>query len=157
MAVVVDPPLFIPMFKLTDPNHFEYQDVRKWVEEGGAKFVIGGSQYKKELSKIESVLRIISELEKRRKIYKLNDLEVDEDVKFVKNIEPSVDFDDPHLVSLVRLSFVKIICVNDPRSHKYLKRKEFYGSPKLRPKLYTGSRNKKLLNKNNLCGVCYKF
>ena len=43
MAVVVDPPLFIPMLKTSDPNHQEYFDIKNWVLNGRAKFVIGGT------------------------------------------------------------------------------------------------------------------
>lgn len=156
MAVVVDPPLFIPMLKTSDPRHQEYFDIKNWVVNGKAKFVIGGTQYKNELSRIESILKLLIELDKRNKIYRISDNSVDEDVVNLKRLEPSADFDDPHLVALIRLSHAKIICVNDPRSHKFLKRNDFYDNPKLRPKLYTGSRNKRLLNDSNLSGICYR-
>ena len=101
-------------------------------------------------------MRLLLELEKKNKIYRVNDNSVDDDVINLKKLEPSTDFDDPHLVALIRLSHAKIICVNDPRSHKFLKRNDFYEKPSLRPKLYTGSRNKRLLNNSNLSGICYK-
>lgn len=155
MAVIVDPPLFIVIFNPSDPRYKEYSDVLNWVLRGPAKFVLGGEKYRQELYNIRSVLPKILELKRARKIYEVNDDLVDLEEVRLKRVEPSADFDDPHLVALVNLSKVKIICINDPRAHKFLRRSDFYKSPSMRPKLYTRAKNINLLSKSNLTGICY--
>ncbi|WP_287740311.1 hypothetical protein [Diaphorobacter sp.] len=155
MAVVVDPPLFISLFKESDPKHERFVRIKDWVVNGPAKFVYGGTTYKSELAKVGSVLAVLKVLEQKGKIHKLSDVSVDLDEFDVKNIEPKADFDDPHLVAIIRVSGVRIVCVDDPRSHKYLKSAKFYQSSKSRPKLFTNEKNINLLNKRALCGSCY--
>lgn len=147
-------PLFISFFKVTDPAHPKYRPVLEWIESGPGKLVLGGSQYQQELMKVGSVLRMLSEIEKKGKVKRADKTCVDKDVLDVKKMEPAADFDDPHLVTLIRLTGCKLICVNDPRSHKYLLADSFYGSPKLRPKLYTNHTHKHLLCASNIASCC---
>lgn len=155
MCIIIDPPLFVPMFKTTDPNHGVYQPVRDWVDSGSGKFVVGGTQYAAEVQKVCSVLMHLVEYERRGKIIRRDRTLVDAEVALVKQIEPSTDFDDPHLVALVRECGCKLICVNDPRSHRYLRATMFYKSPKDRPKLYTRVKNANLLCQTNI-PTCFR-
>jgi hypothetical protein len=154
MCIVVDPPLFVPMFKASDPEHAMYQPVRDWVENGLGKFVTGGATYKKELSRVSSILRILGELEKKGKLVKANDNKVDAEEVAVKKIFPLKDFDDPHLVAIVRTTLCKVICIRDPRAHKYLRHAKLYESTKHRPSLYTRPKNRALLCDKHICGCC---
>lgn len=155
MAVIVDPPLFVALFKESDERHNEFTELLKWVVDGPAKFIIGGTKYKKELSSVGSVLPLIMELSRARKIFYADDVAVDNEEKRVKIIEPANDFDDPHLVALVSVSKAKIICIVDPRAHKFLRRSDLYANSSMRPKLFTRAKNKNLLKKDNLKGICY--
>ena len=154
MCVVADPPTMIPMFKVTDPEHIEFAPVRDWVLNGKGKFIIGGSKYKTELLAITSILPILKELERRGKIVRRADDEVDAEVAAVKLIEPTNDFDDPHLVALIRLTGCKLICVRDPRSHRFLRSVKLYHTSSDRPKLYTKAKNITLLCQANIKACC---
>jgi hypothetical protein len=138
------------MFKHDDPEHAKFLPVKNWIESGSAKLVIGGATYKKELIKLKTILGVISEYERRGRVYRAPDDAVDAEEKIVKEIEPSKDFDDPHLVALVRITGCRVICIRDPRSHRFLRAAKFYRSSKHRPKLYTREKNKTLLCNENM-------
>lgn len=142
------------MFKSTDPEHSVFAPVREWVTNGPGKFVLGGGKYRAELLSVRSILPILQELERRGKIIRRMDAEVDADEIEVKKIEPANDFDDPHLVALVRLTGCRLICLRDPRAHKFLRAPCFYRSASDRPKLYTRAKNATLLCKNNMAPCC---
>lgn len=154
MCIVADPPTFIPMFKVDDPEHEIFSPVKKWITDGPGKFIIGGTTYKKELSKLSSALRFLTELEKKNKIIRKSDADVDNEEKNVKSIEPAKDFDDPHLVALIRLSGCKVICLRDARAHRFLQKSSLYASAPDRPKLYTAKSHQKLLCKQNIAPCC---
>lgn len=155
MGLVVDPPLYLHIFKSDSEKSEDFRPVKNWILKNKVKLAHGGTQYRCELRKLKSILGVISELQRAGKIFNIDDDKVDDDIEVLKKLEPSMDFDDPHLVSLVRLSGFKIICVNDPRSHRFLRRTDFYGETKKRPSLYTRKQNKKLLIQENIKGVCY--
>ena len=154
MCIVVDPPLFIPMFKSDDPRHAIYTPVLQWIDKGNGKFVIGGTMYKKELQGVRSIINLLVEYERKGKVANFNDKTVDANVEAVKKIEPSKDFDDPHLVALILTSGCRLICVFDPRSRKFLRDSRFYKKTKDRPKLYTREKNKALLSDKNIFACC---
>lgn len=154
MCVVADPPTLIPMFKSADPEHATFSPVRDWVVTGPGKFVIGGARYRAELTAVRTVLPFLVELERRGKIVRRSDVEVDAEENVVKRIEPAQDFDDPHLVALVRLTGCKIVCVRDPRSHRFLRASRLYRAARDRPRLYTRAGNSKLLCAANIAPCC---
>ncbi len=154
MCIVVDPPLFISMFKRTDPDYEIYQPVQKWVDSGAGKFVMGGSQYNTELMSVKSILPILLEYERKGKTRRISNTEVDNEVELLRKIEPSKDFDDPHLAALIRVCGCKLICIRDPRSHRFLRSPKLYKSLKERPKLYTRVKNSKLLCQSNIAKCC---
>lgn len=142
------------MFKSSDPEHGKYLPVKNWVEKGIGKFVIGGSQYKLELSKIKSILPFLAEFERKGKIRRADDNAVDNEIPLIQRTEPSTDFDDPHLVALVRVSGCKLICIRDPRSHRFLRSGKLYKTLQCRPKLYTREKNVNLLCAINIANCC---
>lgn len=154
MCIVVDPPTFIPMFKTSDPEHAVFWPVKNWIDNGPGKLVIGGTKYKAELSAVKSIIPFIAELERRGKVVRRPDADVDFEEKLVKQIEPALDFDDPHLAALVRLTGCKVICLRDVRAHRFLRRAKLYGSTKKRPKLYTRAKNANILCQSNLAPCC---
>lgn len=142
------------MFKSTDPNHADFVAVRQWVVEGTGKFVMGGTKYKAELMAVKSVVPFLAELERKGKVVRKRDADVDADEAAVKAIEPANDFDDPHLVALIRLTGCRLICIRDPRAHRFLRSPRFYRSKKERPRLYTRTKNGALLCALNLAACC---
>ena len=154
MCIVVDAPLLISLFKSSDPNHEKYKPVLHWLKNGSGKLVFGGTTYLQELSAVASILNVLKEFEKLHKVVRIATNLVDEHQAAVKEIAPEKNFDDPHLVAIVRASSCKLICVNDPRSHKYLRDVRFYESGKYRPSLYTRPRNHQLLSESNIMKCC---
>lgn len=154
MCIVVDPPLFVPIFKTSHPEHGVYGPVLAWICSGHGKFVLGGSIYFQELGGVRSVLPHLAELERRGKIVRRDTAAVDKQVALARAAEPCKDFDDPHLVGLVRESGCKLICISDPRSHKYLRDVKLYRSFNERPKLYTRETNHSLLCLENVAACC---
>lgn len=154
MCIVVDPPTFVHMLKTDDPEHAQFLPVWDWVSNGPGKFVMGGTKYAHELRAVKSVLRALVELEKRRKIIRKTHEEVDKEEATVKLIESSTDFDDPHLVALVRTSGCRLVCTRDLRSHRFLRSTSMYASPQHRPSLYTRAKNRNLLCANNIAACC---
>ena len=154
MCIVVDPPSFIPMFKATDPCHADFKPILEWVTGGPAKFVFGGSQYQAELFAVRSVLPLLLEMEKRGKIVRASSAEVDAEVLVVRDLEPSADFDDPHLVAIVRLTGCRLVCLRDARAHRFVRSSSLYARPNARPKLYTRAAHHRLLCQDNLAPCC---
>jgi hypothetical protein len=154
MCVVADPPTFIPMFKPSDREHAVFAPVAKWVMEGAGKFVIGGTTYREQLRAVSSIVGVLLELERIGKVVRYADIDVDSHEAEAKRLEPGSDFDDPHLVALVRLTKCKLVCVRDKRSHKFLRAAHLYSSSKDRPKLYTRRKNQSLLCPKNIAACC---
>jgi hypothetical protein len=142
------------MFKASDPEHAIFTPVREWISKGQGKFIMGGKKYASELLKVKSIIPLLAELERRGKIIRKSDVDVDAEEAIVKQIEPAKNFDDPHLVALVRLSGCKLICIRDPRSHQFLRAARLYNSPGERPKLYTRAKNIGLLCPSNVASCC---
>lgn len=154
MCIVPDAPILIPMLKPSDPAHEEFAPVLLWVRNGRGKFVVGGSKWKQELRAVRSILQPLQELERRGKIVFTPDAEVDAEVQVVKDLEPRADFDDPHLVALVRLTGCRLVCLRDPRAHRFLRDTRLYDRSTERPSLYTGMRNSRLLRDQNIAPCC---
>lgn len=154
MCIIIDPPLFIPIFKISDTDYANFSGLRDWVTNGPGKFVLGGSMYKKELSKIESILSLLNNFERSGKTVSIDDSNVDKEVKAIQKLKKSKDFDDPHLAALVRASLCRIIATRDKRSHKHLTDTALYKKPCSKPKIYGGNRNNSILCKKNVANCC---
>ena len=154
MCIVCDPPALLAVFKPDHEKHSDFSAVKDWVLNGPGKLVIGGSQYKAELGRLRSLVPLIAELSRKRKIVSANDAAVDDGVAELKRVEPSTDFDDPHLVAIARETRCKLIGVIDPRSHRFLRRTDFYKQLKDRPSLYTRAKNAHLLCTRNIASCC---
>lgn len=154
MCIVIDPPVFISLLKIDDAEHEKFKPVFDWVVNGSGKFVTGGSKYKNELKKMSSILVILAELKKKGKIVSIDDGTVDFEVDVVKGIEPAKNFDDPHLVALIRLTNCKLVCTRDIRALPYLRSGKFYSSLSQRPKIYTRKKNTGLLCSKNIAKCC---
>lgn len=154
MCIVCDPPALLAVFKEDHEKHLDFVAVRKWILEGPGKLVMGGSQYRNELARLRSLVSLIAELSKKNKIVRADDAAIDRDVADLKRIEPSTDFDDPHLVAIVRSTKCKVIGIIDPRAHRFLRRVDFYDQLRDRPNLYTRKKNSHLLCQNNISSCC---
>ena len=78
---------------------------------------------------------------------------VDERELEIRTMEPSTDFDDPHLVAIVCVSRCKVVCTLDARADQYLLEPRFYAGYG-KPKIYRQKSHKHLLCDANVVGVC---
>ena len=155
MCAIIDPPIMTSLFSETDQHHSDFAPLKRWLLSKFGKIIVGGTKYKKELSFMRSVLGVLAEFERSGKILRVPDSEVDAEVEILLKIYGGKDFDDPHLVALVRLTKCRIVCLRDVRARRHLLDVKFYGgSAKLRPKLYTRARNSNLLCERNVALYC---
>lgn len=153
MCIVVDPPVFIPLFKSRDPENRKFAPVLNWLSRGPGKLVLGGTTYEKELRQVSTILGFLAELERSGKIVRVPQGAVDLEQRMVRAIEPRPEFDDAHLVALVRASGCKLVCTRDKRAGPFIRSARFYRAG-MRPKIYTSLRHRKLLCSRNIAGCC---
>lgn len=139
------------VFDSSNTNHEEFKPVKEWLFEGKGKIIYGGTKYIKENLKYS---RLFGELRKIGKaIYISNNLVDDEEDQVSKTIE-HVDFDDQHLVALLRVSKCKLICSLDSRAYPFFRHNSFFSPANKKPKIYSRTRNKTLLCDSNFCDLC---
>jgi len=152
MCIVIDTNTFASVFDSKSTNHSEFKDVLTWIVEGKGTLVFGGSKYKKEIP--PKYLPFFSELNKRRKTCKVPDIDVDKEEIVVSGLIQHPDFDDPHLVAILRLSGCKLICSLDERAYPFFHHELFFKPARVRPKIYCSSRNRDLLCDENIADFC---
>jgi predicted DNA binding protein len=154
MCLVLDTNAFGPCFDAGNREHQEFRPVLEWVTHGKGKLVYGGTKYKKEMKSARKFLRFFATLDRAGKTVKLVDINVDQLEVEVKNIEPSRNFDDPHLIAIVLESSCRIICTSDARAIPYIKDPRFYTNGVKKPKIYTSSKNISLLADKYIAEIC---
>lgn len=146
MCVIIDTNCLSYVFDRTSDRHADFEPVLKWILCGKGFIVYGGSKYLKELKKAGKYLNIFTMLRhKKKKLVILPTEEVDREENVIKQLITNPDFDDPHLVAMVRVSSCMIICSVDTRSVKFVTNSILYSKGVKPPKYYTGLRNVKLL------------
>lgn len=154
MCLIVDTCCFSNVFDPTNANHADFKPVLVWVTKGGGRVIYGGTKYKSELKKSGRYLSLLVELSRRGRVVILDDKLVDAVEKVVRGKENNPDFDDPHLLALVIVSHCKVICTNDKRAHKFIKKSSLYPPGMSRPSIYSSKKNSDLLVKTNIVGKC---
>lgn len=153
MCIVVDINNISRVFNPNNSEHAEFIPVHDWIFTGNGKLVVGGSTFEAEMRNITWFLNVVSNLSRLNKVYRADTKEVDDLEQKIKDETPKgVDFDDPHLVSLLAVSQCKLICSDDSRAYPHFKTNiHLKGN---RPKIYTGQRNKNLLKEIHICDNC---
>ena len=152
MCIIIDANTLPSVFDSNAANHIEFKHVLDWINNGKGKLVYGGTKYKQELNR--NYLKLFSIYSRARKAVLCNDGEVDAETKKVAAVIQHPDFDDPHLVALLRVSGCKLICSLDERAYTYFHHKSFFTPASTRPKIYKSSRNADLLCDENIAEVC---
>jgi predicted nucleic acid-binding protein len=148
--IVIDTNTFSLIFNSQNVGHEEFRPVFQWIKsEREACMVYGGTKYREELKKASQYLRLFNEWKKIGKFVEINRQLIDQYENHLGGINNDRDFDDRHIVAIINISGCKLICTMDSRSMPYLKNRTFYVDGKI-PKIYSGSRNKDLLNKKNI-------
>lgn len=139
------------VFDSSNANHEEFKPVKEWLFEGKGKIIYGGTKYINENLKYT---KLFSELRKIGKAVFVSNTLVDEEENYVSEIIEDPDFDDQHLVALLRASKCKVICSLDARAYPFFQHNCFFSPANKKPKIYSGIRNKRLLCDSNLCDIC---
>jgi predicted nucleic acid-binding protein len=152
MCLIVDTNCLSHVFNINDEKHSEFEPVFNWINNGNGKLIIGGTKYLDELQKVNKILDFIVELSRNGKVVYIDNSKVDSKQKEIENKIKDKDFDDHHLIALLIVSSCKIICSLDKRAYEYFKYEKFF--PTNKPKIYSGKKNKNLLNSRNIIPIC---
>lgn len=153
MCIVIDTNNISRVFNTSNIEHKNYEPVLNWILKGKGKIIIGGTSFNNEIKKNYRFLVFLQELSKHNKVVSFKEIEVDKLESEIKElIPPSLDFDDPHIVALLKISKCRLICSEDKRAFEYFKsRKIFQGHT---PKIYSGLKNQDLLKDSNIANCC---
>jgi hypothetical protein len=97
------------------------------------------------MKKMLKYLKLVGELQKVGKFVEINGNMIDEYAVHLKKFCIDKAFNDEHLIAILNTSGCKLLCTKDIEAMPYVKRKEFY-SDKKSPQIYSGSRNRDMLN-----------
>lgn len=151
MCLIVDTNCLSAVFDKDAVNHNEFEPVIEWIYNGRGKIVYGGTKYLGELNKY---LAIYLQLRKAGKAEYVDCNLVDAEEIVVSNMIQHNNFDDQHLVALLRVSGCKIICSLDQRAYPYFRHRLFFTPAARRPKIYSSSGNSDLLCPENIADIC---
>jgi len=160
MCLIIDTNVLHCVFGRTRDDHKDFQPVLDWIDKGKGKMIYGGTKYKRELAGCsKDFIDMLNKFNARRKIVKLPDKEVDHAEIEVKQIKEKLkvndkDFNDEHIVAIVRVSKCRVVCSADSSSFKFIKDKQFYPRGINPPEIYTKEKNKNLLNDRAIVEVC---
>ncbi len=150
MCIIIDINALGPVFDRNNSSHEEFKPVLTWIKTRKRCVAYGGTSYTTELARTPKFLAVLGQLNKAGLVWHLDTNSVDKAEKAVRAIETKKDFDDPHIVAMVRQSGCQIVCTLDTRSHKYLKDRRFYERGTQRPKLFTSKGHATLLKDRNI-------
>lgn len=155
--MIVDANVFSMLFCIKNERHEKYAKLLEWILYGRAKMVYGG-YLRKEYHQMHKFINLLLELKKINKFHSLSDAEntrIEEETERIRQEIKDADFDDPHIIALVIISKARIVCSEDQRFFKFLKRKEVYPKHVAVPKIYTAlsahEPQDSLLCDENLC------
>jgi hypothetical protein len=144
--IILDTNSIPSVFDSATSDYREFYFVYDWIKkQKGACFVYGGTKYKSEIKKMRKYLTLIAELQKAGKFVEINGDMIDGYAVRLKEVCSDRAFNDEHLVAILDVSGCKLLCTKDIEAMPYIKRKEFYSDQKI-PQIYSGSRNRDLLN-----------
>ena len=143
MCIVVDANVMGYVFSPSGDED-DFGPVREWIFKRKGRLVIGGSGYMEELKRVPSSAKAISELNKCRKVVKVENGPVDELEAAVRRIVPA-DCDDPHIIALIGVSRCPLVCTQDKRAFRYLRDRSLYPWDNFSPKIYSHRQNAAVL------------
>jgi hypothetical protein len=151
--LVIDTCTFPWVFDENARNHHRFIPILKWLMAGRGKIIFGGSKYKKEL-RGTAFKGILIEFERRGKLVRVPDGQVDKLSEELKNRVPDWDFDDEHLVALVSIMGCCAVCTDDKRAVPYLKRRDLYPPGIKPPKIYRYANHGALCRNEHIVPFC---
>lgn len=154
MCIIIDTNTLASVFSEDSEDHVEFKPVKDWIFNGAGKVVWGGSKYIEELKKAHSYLVLINRLTSARLAVMINSEVVDKEAEYVTSLITHSDFDDQHLVGLLRTSGCKLICSKDKRAYPYFRHNLFFKPASYKPHIYSASRNASLLQARHIADIC---
>jgi predicted nucleic acid-binding protein len=152
MCIIIDTNVLASVFKTSSADHASFKPVRDWVIDGKGKIVFGGTQYIEEIK--QNYLSFFLQLKKAGKAVLISKELVDAEQLVVEGMIVHPDFDDPHLVGLLRISKCKLICSLDSRAYPFFRHSQFFAPAANRPKIYSSPSNVDLLCDRNIAELC---
>lgn len=152
MCIIIDTNSLSCVFDKESDNHNDFEPVLNWIYNGKGKVIYGGSKYLDEIKK--KYLALFVQMRKAGKAIYINCDKVNEEEEVVNKMIKHPDYDDPHLVALLRISGCKLICSQDKRAYPYFRHSLFFSPSSKKPKIYSSKRNARLLTDTNIADVC---
>jgi hypothetical protein len=156
MKLLIDTNVFHKIFNSKHADFEHFAAPHRCLFDCKGCMVIGGSTFREEIyrqhdekgkpNNLRRYLKFLLELRKINSLTVLDEKVVDAQERRIKALEPSADFDDPHIVACTIVGKVQVICTDDKRSDKFVLDKKFYPKGSKRPKIYRDKRNVHLFN-----------
>ena len=154
MCLVIDTCCLATVFDRNNNDHHRFKPVLNWITKGQGSLIYGGRKYKKELKSAPRYISIIAELNKQGRVIELPDRQVDDIAKEVSEFVNRNDFNDEHLIAIVRVARCLVVCTDDIAAQSYLKQRDLYPRGVKRPKIYKNARHITLCCRENVVGKC---
>jgi len=152
MCLIIDTCTFHSVFGEHTEHYEKYAPIRGWLA-GRGKIVVGGSKFDEELKR-GGMLGILGEYQRKNRLVRMDTAEVDQAAVLVKGLVTKADFNDEHLVALVRISKCRVVCSDDKAASRYLWSKALYPRRFKRPKIYRTARNADLCCHEHIVDAC---
>lgn len=156
MCLVIDTSCLAKVLDINNRQHYRFEPVHKWITKGRGSVVFGGTKYKRELKNVPKYLGVLAELNRQGRVIQLSDPQVNRIAEEVSKTVNRNDFDDEHLIAIVRVACCVVVCTDDARAVPYLKRADLYPGGVKRPKIYKHAGHRVMCSNQNIVGVCKK-
>lgn len=154
MCIVVDANTFASVFDSGSKQHPQFKPVLDWIVSGRGKIVFGGTTYFAELKKAAKFIGVLGEFKRQGKVCRISDKEVDaEEIKVAKLVRHK-DFDDQHIVAILRTSACMLVCSGDKRAFPFFRHQTLFPNRTSRPRIYSNRSSAKLLADKNIAECC---
>ncbi len=155
MCLVIDSCVFSKVFNKNDKKHFKFEPISEWILKGNGSVIYGGTKFANELGLKK--LQLLKLLKDAGKAVSIENGVIDTEERVVSNLIPDTeDFDDPHIIALLRISKSRIICSDDKRMFPYIKDERLFKSRSSQPRIYQNTRNRRLISDQNIVNCCQK-
>ena len=156
MCMIFDTNTISCIFSVNNKKHDDFKPVLRWLIYDKAKINLGGRLLTEELAgnNLHHFIPLINELARLNKIHYINNVQVNLKEQEIKDNNSSQDFDDSHIIALAIVSKAKIICSDDSRSFKFIRKIKEYDNRSDIPKIYTTighAPHTELLCDSNIC------
>jgi len=137
MCLVIDACCLAKVFDPTNRQHGEFVPVWEWISQGRGRMIYGGTKYVKEMNEVTKVLRLITELERRGRVWILPQKCVDILANEIRHKINDNRLNDEHLIAIVIESRCHVVCTDDREAMPFLKRTALFADYKMkRPRIY---------------------